>query len=153
MKTKKKKPISISTLRTKLWSITSEYVRYAAADYNGYVACVTCGVIKFWQGDGMQCGHWIPKARGNATAWDLRNLNPQCSKCNVLLGSNGPEYYPYMLATYGQAVVDELRQLCGASVKLTRTDYLEMIDERAGLLADLVMSRKRGCDIPRLDIK
>ena len=117
---------------------------------NAAAACVSCGAVHHWQK--IQCGHWIPKARGNATAWDLRNLHPQCYRCNINLQGNGPEYTMYMLERYGRKTCDELRRLSGTTRKITRVEYEEMIEQMAEKLADLI-TRRASCDIPRVDIR
>ena len=131
----KKKPVKLGKLKDKLWELTSKYVRLSAANENGYASCVTCGMTKRWTE--LQAGHFIPQARGNAVRFDLRNIAVQCYRCNINLGGNGPEYYPYMLKAHGQAVIDELRGLAGMSVKFTRADYEDMISDVANRLAEL----------------
>lgn len=130
-----KKKIKLTPLKKKLWKLTSEYVRRRDADENGYVSCVTCGTTKHWKE--MQAGHFIPQAQGNAVKWDLRNIAPQDYRCNINLGGNGAEYYPYMIERYGQEVVDELRRLSHTTVKFTVSDLQEKIVEMTAMLADL----------------
>ena len=77
----------------------------------------------------MQAGHFIPQAQGNAVRFDLRNIHVQCYRCNINLGGNGPEYYPFMLEKYGQDVIDELRKLSNTSVKFTAPELQDMIKE------------------------
>lgn len=144
-----KKKKSLSKLREKLWTFTSKYVRLSAADADGYCSCVTCGLVRHWKE--MQAGHFIAKAQGNATAWDLRNIHVQCYRCNINLGGNGAEYYPFMIATYGQDVVDELRALSHTSVKLYASDYDDMIDDISNRLSKLA-SKAVQFDIPKQDI-
>lgn len=132
---KKKSKASIPKLKQKLWDLTSKYVRLSHADESGMVKCATCETIKHWKD--IQAGHWIAKAQGNATAWDLRNIHPQCYRCNINLGGNGPEYTFYMLRRYGEPVCDELRQLSKTTRKITRAEYETMIDEMAEKLSKL----------------
>ena len=116
---------TITSLRNKLWKLTSLYVRLRGSDFDDNCSCVTCGHTRHYKE--MQAGHFIAKAQGNATAWDLRNIHPQCYRCNINLGGNGAEYFPFMLKTYGSEVVDELRQLSNTSRKISRVQYEEMI--------------------------
>lgn len=133
-KKKAKKP-KLTTLKKKLWKLTSEYVRRRDADSEGYVKCCTCNATKHWKE--MQAGHFIPQAQGNAVKWDLRNMHTQDYRCNINLGGNGAEYYPYMIERYGQEVVDELRRLSHTTVKFTVSDLQEKIVEMTQLLAEL----------------
>jgi len=89
--------------------------------------CVTCGLVRPWRE--LQAGHFIPRAQGLATYFDLRNIHTQCYRCNINLGGNGAEYYPYMLKKYGQETVDELRRLSRTVKKISKAEYLEMIED------------------------
>ena len=132
----KKKPLpSIKQLRDKLWELTSLYVRAREADVSGMAACVTCGVRKPWKE--LQAGHWIPRVRGNGTRWDLRNIHPQCSQCNLLEGGNLAPYYLYMVNRYGPSVLEELAVESGSTVQFKRADYEARIEDIAGRLARL----------------
>lgn len=77
----------------------------------------------------MQAGHFIPKAQGNAIYFIEENVHPQCYRCNINLGGNGPEYYKFMLDTYGQEKIDELMEKSKTVVKFTIHDYEEMIED------------------------
>ena len=70
---KKKK---LSTVKKRVWTLISRYIRLKNADHNGYVSCVTCGSTKHYKE--LQAGHFIPQAQGNAVKFDLRNIAPQC---------------------------------------------------------------------------
>lgn len=131
---------TITSLRNKLWKLTSLYVRLRGSDFDDNCSCVTCGHTRHYKE--MQAGHFIPKAQGNATAWDLRNIHPQCYRCNINLGGNGAEYFPFMLKTYGSEVVDELRQLSNTSRKISRVQYEEMIEHLQQKLQELIKQRE-----------
>ena len=137
----KRKPV-VKRLQKHLWELTSKYVRLHASNWNGDCSCVTCGLTKPWKE--MQAGHFIPRAQGNSTKWDLRNIHPQCYRCNINLGGNGAEYYPFMVKTYGEKVVTELRQLSNQSRKITLGEYQTMIDEMAERISKLIMERQRS---------
>ena len=138
----KKKSSVNRRLQKHLWTLTSKYVRLKHSDYNGYCSCVTCGLTKPWQE--MQAGHFIPRAQGNSTKWDLRNIHPQCYRCNINLGGNGAEYYPYMLKEYGKAIIDELRQASNQSLKITNCEYQHMIDKMAANISTLIIQQQRS---------
>ena len=134
----------LSWYKKKLWELTSQYVR--RRDHREFQAgegksmaedlskCVTCGNIKPWKE--LQAGHFVARAQGNATYFDLRNINSQCYRCNINLGGNGAEYYPFMEKKHGKAVIDELRRLSNTTVKFTIPDYEEMIEEMKARLKD-----------------
>ena len=118
---------SVSTLKKKLWKLTSEYVRRSAIQGDGTVSCVTCGHKGEWRR--LQAGHFIPKSLGTSIYFDLRNIHPQCYRCNINLGSNGPEYFRFMQERYGDEVIEDLRALSRTTLKLYASDYEEMIEE------------------------
>jgi Bacteriophage Lambda NinG protein len=131
---KKKKKITLTAAKKKAWSAMSKYIRVKYS-HNGFCSCVTCG----WTGEiaSMQAGHWIPKAQGNAIFFEETNVHPQCYRCNMNLGGNGPEYYSYMLRTYGQSELDRLKALAKTTVKYTVADYQAIEAELLAKTRDL----------------
>lgn len=128
----------LTPLKNKLWKIISEYIRRKYADENGMVFCVTCGTRKYWRE--VDAGHYICAAQGNATRWLEINIHCQCRRCNGFLEGNRREYNDFMIKTYGQARVDELRALSGKIVKMTTQDYENMIAEYSEKLSKLKSS-------------
>ena len=61
----------------------------------------------------MQGGHFIPRgSRGQSGVYfDERNVHAQCGTCNGHKQGNALSYLDYMIAKYGQPVVDQLRVL------------------------------------------
>ena len=100
--------VTLPYVRNKvLWPLVSKFVRLSAADWKGYVACVTCGIVKHWKE--MQAGHFNP-GRTNSIIFDVRGIHPQCYQCNVGKKGNPREYDAYMRKTYGDEIVKELDQ-------------------------------------------
>ena len=97
---------------------------------------MTCG----WTGEisAMQAGHWIPKAQGSAIYFEETNIHPQCYRCNINLGGNGPEYYTFMLRTYGQEELDRLKALAKMTVKFTVEDYQAIESKCLKLMDDIL---------------
>jgi len=120
------KKITVSRAKKKAWDWLSKYIRMKFADEQGYVSCVTCGLTRKWKD--MQAGHFVARAQGNATYLLEENVHPQCYRCNMNLGGNGPEYTPYMVSMYGQEGVDELRRLSKTTRKFNVAELLEMAD-------------------------
>jgi len=88
---------------------------------------VTCGREDHYKK--MQAGHFVSKAQGNGVYWDIRNIHVQCYRCNINLGSNGPEYYKYMLKTYGEDVINEIMGNAHKTIKITAPEYEDMIKD------------------------
>jgi len=118
---------TITSARKKAWEWFSRFIRLRDTIEKGngpYVPCVTCGAIKHWKE--QQAGHFIPQAQGNAVRFDERNVHTQCYRCNINLGGNGPEYYPFMVSEYGEFVIDELKEISKSVRKFTIEELEEM---------------------------
>lgn len=116
-------------------TIMQKYVRLKAADENGYVSCVTCGVTKQWD-DGMQGGHFIPRAC-LATRLMEENIHPQCSYCNGHLRSNPIKYTLYMEDMYGRDFVEHLESLRRTTTIYTKAEAYEKLEEVKELIKQL----------------
>lgn len=77
MKKQKPKLKSLKSLKSALWKLVSEYVRRHGADWRGWNTCFTCGAKIHWKK--LNAGHF----KHNKLDFDLRNLKPQCVKCNL----------------------------------------------------------------------
>ncbi len=130
------KKIKRSVLKKRIWKVISLYIRLKYADDNGYVSCVTCGITKHYKQ--MQAGHFVPQAQGDACRYIEENIHPQDYRCNINLGGNGIEYNAFMLDTYGQEKIDELRKLSRTTAKLSLDDLLEIEREYKELLNNLM---------------
>ena len=83
----------------------------------------------------MQAGHFIA-GRLNSTLFDERGVHPQCSLCNVVKHGNGPMYYKFMLATYGQEVIDELIEQNSQTRKWRPGELKSLLDRYRALNAE-----------------
>jgi hypothetical protein len=104
MKTKR---VKLSTLQTKADKAMSQYIRQKYS-VDGYVKCVSCGVIVFWQNS--DCGHFISR-RHFATRYVEENCHPECIACNRFSPDHMIGYTEYFIDTYGREKIDELRLL------------------------------------------
>lgn len=113
----KPKSPSISTLKKKLWTVFSLYIRQ-----RDNFTCFTCGRIG--EGGGMHAGHFIPKSVGGINLYfDEDNVHAQCYHCNINLGGN---QYEYSLRLGGKA--RELYEIKGVYHKWTVEDYKKKIE-------------------------
>ena len=128
--------MKLSTAKKRAWKAFSEYIRRSHADDNGYVSCVTCGTTRQWN-DGIDAGHFLPKSRGSSIYFVVENVHPQCKRCNLMEGGNFENYYPYMLEMYGEAGIEELRQLSKKTVKYSVQDYLDIESEYKDKLTEM----------------
>lgn len=111
-KSKKKKRVSIPTLKNNLWRLFSEYIRIKDSDKNGYVKCCTCDVSMFYKDPKgrMQAGHYEPKKYCPPLYYDEVNVNPQCSYCNSV--GEGRQYWhaEYIRLKYGEKELHRLHK-------------------------------------------
>lgn len=104
-KPKKKKKLTTGQWKKKAWKEFSIFIRTFDANAQGMVQCCTCSSVKHWKE--LQAGHFIA-GRLNSNLFEERGVHAQCGLCNVVKKGNGPAYYKFMLALYGQEVIDEL---------------------------------------------
>ena len=79
---------TITSLRNKLWKLTSLYVRLRGSDFDDNCSCVTCGHTRHYKE--MQAGHFIAKAQGNA----IVQISDFCSCARCI---NSPTIYPALM--------------------------------------------------------
>ena len=116
-----------STAKKAAWYWLSMWVRRKAADDNGYVQCVTCGVTKHWKE--MDAGHFIPKKRGLSIYFVEEAIHPQCTYCNRFNSGQLIEYTRYMQNMYGIDFVDELLALARTTKSMRLADFEEIETE------------------------
>lgn len=107
--------------------IFSQYIRLRDSK-NGYCKCITCGEIKFWEKDKMQCGHYISR-RILITRFDELNCNTQCENCNVWRDKNEMQisYRENLCKKIGEKKVLELEQKRHQIFKVDENWYREKI--------------------------
>lgn len=133
IKPKGKAP-TVSRLKKKADQAFSEFIRRNAADENGMVRCVTCNVVKPWQQ--QQAGHY--EKRGvNPLRYDERNCHPQCVGCNVFQNGNYPKYAIFMVETYGQSILQQLRSEAQVTKQWKAWELTELIDHYKAKLQEL----------------
>lgn len=126
---KKKKPVSISKLKSKLWDECKRIIRARYQRDDGRWNCFTCGAIIEEPKD-CHTGHFIPSSTGGALLrHDLRNLRPQDYRCNINGGGQGAEFYRRLVEIEGQEYVDNLFRLKHQTVKADHWWYQEKILE------------------------
>lgn len=116
---------SLQTVIADLDIIFSRYIRQKDADKNGFVVCVTCGVIGQWRD--FQCGHFIPRAH-LYTRFSELNCHVQCPTCNELKRGNIPAYSKYLERTRPGSVEILLEQ--------GHTVYKYSVSELKGLISE-----------------
>jgi hypothetical protein len=116
---------TIGNYKKRAWDLLSEIVRRQAADSAGYLFCVTCEAVMHWKE--ADAGHYHPRTDGNALFFDERNIHPQCTACNRFRRGNLTRYALYLTKTYGPTILEELDAKRRQFLKITESDYIDMI--------------------------
>ena len=126
---------SKKTYHNKLWKLVSEYVRRVYSS-DGMVRCFTCGTIKHWKE--VDAGHFIDKSVCGAELYfDLRNVKPQCTKCNRFLHGAKDVYARELVRVYGKNILDNLFAVKQLIRKWDDERYLKEIEKYKQLLEKL----------------
>lgn len=99
-------------------TVFQKLVRMQSADDEGMCKCVTCDARYPWNDLRINAGHFVSR-KCRTTIFMRINCHPQCANCNKHLGGNAAEYERYMVATFGQKVVDDLKAESRESIKWT----------------------------------
>ena len=125
----KKKTNPVKKLKAKLWELCKQIIRKRYGN-----TCYTCGA-KDLQGSNWHTGHFLPSSTcGNYLRYDLRNLRPQCYRCNISLSGNGSSFYRNLVARDSQAYVDQLFKDKEVIVKADAHFYQNLIDQYEKLI-------------------
>ena len=125
-KIKRKRLPTIPHLIAKADTMCSLVVRRSAADRGGIVYCVTCHKPMHWTE--CDCGHFV-KREVKQTRYDLRNLGPQCTRCNHFKNGEEGLFAQYIIHKYSTEVLDELIGYRGKPYKVTRVWLLAIIEQ------------------------
>jgi hypothetical protein len=117
--TQKFQKARFKTLHREAWKHISLYVRQLGADDNGFNTCYTCEERKHYKD--LQCGHFFH----GKLDFDLRNLKPQCPKCNMYHSGNLAYYSVKLAKELGVKGMEQLR--LDANTKTYTIEDLEQI--------------------------
>ena len=94
--------------------------------------CYTCKKCPL-EGSNYQIGHFIPSSVSGAfLRYDLRNLRPQCFRCNINLSGNGAVFYNNLREDEGQEYIDQLFRDKQISVKAV-DHYLILLEKYSSM--------------------
>lgn len=91
---------------------------------SGGTNCISC--LRWFPFAELDGGHFI-RATHSACAFDERNINAQCRRCNRFEDGAQHRYLLGMVRKYGQEVVDELLDLEYTSRKWTIPELQDLI--------------------------
>ncbi len=128
----RKKKTDVKKLKEKLWSLCREIIKIKYGN-----TCYTCLKTPL-TGSNWQTGHFIPSSVGGSLLrYDIRNLRPQCFRCNINLSGNGALFYDRLVKEEGQEYVDELFWLKNQTIKADEIWLQVLIDKYTGILVEL----------------
>lgn len=131
--TKTRKPKSdINKAKEKLWQLCKQIIRKTYGN-----TCYTCNKMGL-EGSSWQTGHFIPSSIcGAYLRFDLRNLRPQCFRCNIDLSGNGSVFYRKLVHDLGQSYVDDLFRDKERTTKADIHFYNALIESYTQKLSEL----------------
>lgn len=123
---------TLAQVRKKCLVAIQLLARISAADENGYVKCVSCGVVKHYK-DRMAGGHYIAKGKGGThhLALTIENVHAQCFGCNLQMsmgtGTVAHNYQKWMYDYYGKDYVDEMVSRPNVVKKVSLPEYEDIL--------------------------
>lgn len=126
--------------KSQAWKYCSRYVLLYYADQDGYVKCCTSGLEYKVNDANMHCGHFIKVFDSNSTnystAFEFKNLGPQCSRDNTKLGGRPEVMSKWIDHMHGEGTSKWLEQEKHKAYKLDLTEleywakhYRELFNE------------------------
>lgn len=95
----------ITKAKDKLWELCKQIIRKKYGN-----TCYTCGTTGL-AGSNWQTGHFITSSTcSTELRYDLKNLRPQCYRCNISLSGNWQRFEERLIWDEGQEYVDELKR-------------------------------------------
>lgn len=118
---------SIKSLKARAWKAFSLWVRKRGSPDNGISnVCITCQKVR--PISELHASHWID-GRSNKVLFDERIVWPQCASENLYLNGNKLHYTRWMQNKFGIEKCDEILRESKELIKLTRFDYLTLIQK------------------------
>jgi len=124
---------SITSLKTKLWKLTTQIVRKLYGN-----TCYTCGA-KDLEGSNWHTAHFIPSSVcGAGLRYDYKfNLRPSCYRCNIHLSGNWTAFREHLIKDLGEEAVERIIQRKNETTKADRYWYTQKIEEYQKVLQEL----------------
>ncbi len=126
---KRKKTTDLSKLKKELWELCKQIIRKRYGN-----TCYTCDAHPL-EGSNWHTGHFIAQSIcGVYLKYDLRNLRPQCYRCNISLVGNGAVFYHRLLGELGPDYLSSLFADKERITKLTPQFLREKIEEYKAMI-------------------
>jgi len=127
---KRKPKTPEAKLKAELWELCKKITRTRHGN-----TCYTCEAPNL-VGSNWHTGHFIPSSIcGLYLRYDLRNLRPQCFRCNISLSGNGSAFYRKLVDDCGQPYVETIFSDKLRDTKSNKAFYQTLIDEYKTILS------------------
>lgn len=131
-----KKLVPLRRLHKIVWDLQSKWIRQKDADWQGNTSCYTCLVTHPWKE--MQAGHY---RHGNLD-FDLRNIHPQCVRCNKWLHGNPVQYAIRLIDDYGTDILKTIQfeaatrgnKYSRAELERLKKEYQELLKKHENIV-------------------
>lgn len=136
----KNSTLTLSKPKAILLELVLLYGKIKDTDKSWYTRCVTCGAYGLWYI--FSGGHFIAQSKGQATKYELDNVNCQCTNCNKWEDDQGRQNLHgfYIDQKYGQGRADELRQLSNQVKSRSLSELETAIDHVTNLIIKKFLS-------------
>lgn len=147
--TRKKKRIKDWFYQSTAWNWTRRYILSYYADDQGFVECCTCKK-KMQLGDkNTHVGHYHKVIQSGGvtnmiTAFDTRNMLPQCNRCNWKLGGRPEVMIDKLIEIFGVEEIHRLSQKTRGWKKWTDLELQEITEERKQKTYQLIKQKGLG---------
>jgi hypothetical protein len=132
----KHKQQTLPKLKKKALDLYAEMVKLEAAAA-GKLFCYTCGARLELRTSNCQLGHYLSRGAYPGLTFHPNNNRPQCYRCNCHLHGNTIEFRERLIKEIGLSQVEELEARRHEAIKLTRSDYEEMIERFKSRIKEL----------------
>jgi hypothetical protein len=133
---KAKKTKSLPKLKKQVLDLFAQYVKLKAAS-EGKLFCYTCDAPLKLNTSNCQLGHYLSRGAYPGLTFEPNNSRPQCYRCNIHLHGNLIEFRERLINEIGMGAVMQLEGFRHMQVKLSRSDYTEMINKYTLLIKEL----------------
>jgi hypothetical protein len=123
-----KKPVTISMLKKKTLNLYSELVKLRAYS-EGKLFCYTCDCKLELRNSNTHLGHYLSRGAYPGLTFHPENSRTQCYRCNCHLHGNTIEFRERLIAEIGLERVEQLESQRHIQLKMTRSDYHELINK------------------------
>lgn len=128
---KMKKAVTLPKLKKKALDLYSELVKLRAYRDNK-LRCYTCDCELTLNTSNCQLGHYLSRGAYQGLTFDPDNSRPQCYRCNCHLHGNLIEFRERLINEIGIKEVENMESRRHETIKWSRSNYLEMIEDYKG---------------------